>query len=324
MNKLTVFRRHLTVLRLVQPPFSYPSKARILERLRQEDLESVSARTFERDIREIESYYGIKVAHCRRHRGYFLDQSEDEDLSNFRQFFQLLERSERLAFLTHSSDALRASKYLLLEESQAQPGLQHLPVLWNALRTQRKISFGYQTFQNALPKPYRIDPLVLLEYRNRWYLAAWDAADQRFKTFGLERMQDPQLTQVPVQQDRRAEFLLLKQDALGVFIGPDHEVAEVVLRVDGTMVPYIKTVPLHHSQTITAEDEKGMTLSLQVVLNPELESAILSYGEHVEVLEPLALRERIRDRVKGLASRYENEIISEKASTSPPFGGAGH
>ena len=134
MNKPNILRRHLTMLRLVQPPFSYPSKASILERLEQEDLDSVSERTFDRDKWEIQSFYGINITYCPRHRGYYLDQPADEDLSNFRQFFQLLERSERLAFLTHSSDALRTSKYLLLEENQSQPGLQHLPVLWEALR----------------------------------------------------------------------------------------------------------------------------------------------------------------------------------------------
>ena len=305
MNQLAILRRHLTILRLVQQPFLYPSKAKILNRLREEDLESVSKRTFERDKKEIENYYGIKITHCPRHKGYYLDQPEDEDISNFHQFFQLLERSERLAFLTHSSDALRTSKYLLLEENQSLPGLQHLPVLWEALRTQRQLTFLYQTFTTRLPKPYQIDPLLLLEYRNRWYLAAWDATDARFKTFGLERMQKPQLTQVPVLEDRQPHFLALKQEALGVYIGPDHEVARVVLRVDAAMTPYIKTVPIHSSQTITAETEAGIIISLHIIMNHELESAILGYGEHVEVLEPVALREKIKERVQEMMNRYQ-------------------
>ncbi|WP_114781222.1 helix-turn-helix transcriptional regulator [Botryobacter ruber] len=305
MNQLSILRRHLTILRLVQPPFSYPSKAKIVERLQAEDLESVSKRTFERDKKEIADYYGIKIERCPRRNGYYLDQPEDEDLTNFQQFFQLLERCERLAFLTHSSDALRTSQYLLLEDNQALQDLQHLPVLWEALRLQRQLAFGYQTFQTLLPKPYQVDPLLLLEYRNRWYLAAWDAADQRFKTFGLERMQAPQLTVVPVQEDRRPEFLALKQDALGVFLGPEHEVQEVVLQVDAQMAPYIKTVPIHHSQQVLEENENGMLLSLRIIVNPELESAVLGFGEHVEVLEPVALREKLRERVCKLAEQYE-------------------
>ncbi|QCR22110.1 YafY family protein [Pontibacter sp. SGAir0037] len=304
MSQLAILRRHLTILRLVQPPFLYPSKAKILERLQDEELDSLSPRTFDRDKRDIEDFYGIRVEYCSRRRGYYLHQPEDEDLSNFRQFFQLLERSERLAFLTNSSDALRTSKYLLLEESPNQQGLQHLPVLWEALRMQRQVSFSYQTFHSPKPKPYQLDPLMLLEYRNRWYLAAWDAVGKRFKTFGLERIQEPRLTAVPVREDRRAEFLVLKQDALGVYIGPDHEVADVVLRVDQIMSPYVRTVPIHHSQTVVAEDETGITVALRIIVCKELEAAILGFGEHVEVLEPVELRERIRERVQQMVSQY--------------------
>lgn len=304
MNQLTIIRRYLTILRQVKPPYLYPNKAKILERLREEDLESVSNRTFERDIQEIESYYGLRIEYCRRHRGYFLNQPEDEDLSNFRQFFELLERSERLAFLTHSSDALRASKYLLLEENQSPLGLQHLPILWESLLMQRQLAFHYQSFKTTLSKSYQIDPLLLLEYRNRWYLAAWDASDQLFKTFGLERIQEPQLTQVPVQEDRRPQFLVLKQNALGVYISLKDEVREVVLQVSTEMAPYIKTVPIHASQTVNKENEKGMVISLHIIINPELENAILSYGEHIKVLEPVALREKIKQRAQDMANQY--------------------
>ncbi|WP_205502513.1 helix-turn-helix transcriptional regulator [Rufibacter psychrotolerans] len=305
MHHHAIIRRHLTILRLVQPPFLYPTKAQIAERLREEDLENVSRRTIERDIKEIQDNYGITIKPCPRRRGYYLEQPQEEDLSNFGQFLQLLERGERLAFLTHSSDALRTSQYLLLEENQSQQDLQHLPVLWEALRTQRQLSFTYQAFGAVPAKAYQLDPVLLLEYRNRWYLAAWHEEDQRFKTFGLERMQAPQLTNTPVQQDRRAEFLALKQDGLGVFIGPEHEVTEVVLRVDATMAPYIKTVPLHPSQQVTEESSTGMVLLLRIILNPELESLILGYGEHVEVLEPKELREKIKQRVLRMAKRYE-------------------
>ncbi|WP_181307630.1 hypothetical protein [Rufibacter sp. XAAS-G3-1] len=79
-------------------------------------LEPISYRTFERDKKDIFNCYGVNITFCPRQKGYYLDQPTDEDLSNFHQFIQLMERSERLAFLTHSSDALRTSQYLLLED----------------------------------------------------------------------------------------------------------------------------------------------------------------------------------------------------------------
>jgi predicted DNA-binding transcriptional regulator YafY len=304
MNQASILRRHLCILRQVQPPFTYPSKLLILEYLLQEDLGFVSKRTFERDLKEIESYYGIRVCYCPRNRGYFLDQPVDEDLSHIQQFFQLLERCERLAFLTQASDVLSTSKYLLLEENGVLAGLEHLPVLWEALRSQRQLTFQYKTFQSDEVKHYQVEPLVLLEYRNRWYLAAVDIADDRFKTFGLERMKGPELTYETVRVNRRPEFLALKKDALGVFFCPEDIVERVVLKVSANRSPYLMTVPIHSSQKKLTSDKHGITLELMLIISPELEREILGYGEHLEVLEPRSLREKIKSRVQALLQQY--------------------
>lgn len=146
MNQLAILRRHLCILRQVQPPYHYPTKDSLLEHLEQEGIAAVSERTFEKGLKEIHNYYGVKITYCHRNKGYYLHQPKDEDLSDFRQFFGLLERCERLAFLTHSADALSAAKYLLLEDNQDFLSLQHMPVLWDALRSQRQLSFQYQAF----------------------------------------------------------------------------------------------------------------------------------------------------------------------------------
>ena len=303
MNQLAILRRQLYILRQVQPPFLYPNKQKLLAGLEQEGLEA-APRTFDRDKKEIEDYYGLRVEYCPRHRGYFLNQPKDEDISDFRQFLRLLERCERLAFLTHSADALNTGRYLVLEDNQAELSLQYLPVLWEALRTQRQLAFKYLAFQADATKEYLVDPLVLLEYRNRWYLAAWDVKEERFKTFGLERMQEPELTSLPVKSDRRSQFLALKEDALGVYVSPEDEVERVVLKVHPRRAPYIRTVPIHHSQKIVKEELDEFLIELQVVINPELEREILGYGEQLEVLEPGSLREKIQRRAESLLEKY--------------------
>lgn len=308
MNQLAILRRHLCILRQIQPPFLYPSKQKLLNRLEKKGLET-APRTFERNKKEIEDYYGLRITYCPQHKGYFLHQPEDEDLSDFNQFLRLLERSERLAFLTNSADALSTGKYLLLEENQAFLSLQHLPVLWEALRMQRRLTFKYKAFGADKPKEYLVDPLVLLEYRNRWYLAAWDPKEERFKTFGLERMTMPALSKQLIQKDRRSQFLALKEDALGVYVSPEDEVEQVVLKVQEQMVPYIRTVPIHHSQKILKEEADMLLIELRVITNPELEREILSYGEQLEVVEPLHLRKKIRERAEKLMKKY-SEIIS--------------
>jgi predicted DNA-binding transcriptional regulator YafY len=46
-------------------------------------------------------------------------------------------------------------------------------------------------------------------------------------------------------------------------------------------------------------------VTLQLIPNYELETALLALGEGVEVLSPKALRDRIKERVKATAARYK-------------------
>jgi len=304
MNHLSIIRRHLCILRQVQPPFLYPDKRKMLKILEEEDLGNSSARTYERDIQDIELYYGIKVRYCKKNKGYHLDQATDEDISEFTQFFRLLERSEHLAFLTHSADVLSTGKYLLLEDNQDSLSTDHLEVIWTALRSRRQLTFKYQPFGSDTSKIYQVDPLVLLEYRNRWYLAIWDPQDSKIKTLGLERMQKPELTDTPIEEDRRSQFITLKKNALGVYVSPEDLVEEVILKVQAAMIPYILTVPIHSSQTILKQHQDSLLINLKLIINPELEREILGYGEHVEILKPDHLREKIRTRTEKLLENY--------------------
>jgi predicted DNA-binding transcriptional regulator YafY len=45
-------------------------------------------------------------------------------------------------------------------------------------------------------------------------------------------------------------------------------------------------------------------IQLKVKQNKELEMLILSYGNAIEVIEPMSLRNKIKDIISGLYSKY--------------------
>jgi len=51
--------------------------------------------------------------------------------------------------------------------------------------------------------------------------------------------------------------------------------------------PYVITKPLHTSQQLLKEDDTGIMIRLDVVLNFELEREILGFGEGIKVIRPL-------------------------------------
>ncbi len=70
--------------------------------------------------------------------------------------------------------------------------------------------------------------------------------------------------------------------------------------------PYIRTKPFHKSQMVVEADQDGNTVfQINVILNPELEREILSFGEGIKVLAPKELVESIGKRIKAAAKLYE-------------------
>ncbi|WP_218127197.1 helix-turn-helix transcriptional regulator [Catalinimonas alkaloidigena] len=293
----------MLLFRLTSPPYTYPDKARLFDHLQQAGLE-VSETTFERDKKELKEEFGLQVRFSKPHQGYYLYRPPDEDVGDFHQFLELLERWERLSFFLQGN-VRQVAHYLQFEQHSELQGAEHLPLLWRALREQRCLRFAYQPFQQQDITERYVEPCLLLEDRNRWYLVAWSPKDQKLKTFGVERMRDPQLTEETFTQDRRADYRAQKAYALGVHFGADQHIERVVLRFATPMVPYLKTLPLHATQRVLADDEAGLTVELDLVLNPELERELLGYAEYVEVLAPQALRQRMAERLEAALTRYQ-------------------
>lgn len=309
MNQLSTLRRRLHLIRLVEAPFLYHTKKALVTRLQEHDVEAVSERTVERDIAAIGREYGIHIRLNRQRGGYYLDLPTDEDVADFDQFVQLLERRERLAFLTSAVESVRgAGRYLQLEQAPRFSGAEHLPVLWEALGSSRCVAFSYQKFTDDADTETqrRVEPSLLFEYRNRWYLDCYDLQSRQPRTFGLDRLHHLTLTDQPVQATRPGQRTTDRRHVIGVTSPANAEPERVVLRVQATEANYFKTLPMHSSQQILRETDAFTVFALTVILNHELEREILAFGELVEVLEPVALRERIAGRVKALQEWYAN------------------
>ena len=81
---------------------------------------------------------------------------------------------------------------------------------------------------------------------------------------------------------------------------PTAPIEEVKLRVSSSMLPYLRSLPIHRSQVIEED-----VITLHLIINPELKNRIMSYGEHIEVLSPVSLRESIKDRIQKMLSNYK-------------------
>ena len=152
--------------------------------------------------------------------------------------------------------------------------------------------------------PRTVEPGLVFEDRNRWYLAGWDQDIDKLRTFGLDRISDLTFTDRLVTVDRADAYRNHRQHVIGVTAPPDEPVERVVLRFTPLEGNYVISLPLHGSQRVLRNDGHGVEIELRVIPNFELEREILGYGEEVEVLEPPALRDKIAARLRKMGGRY--------------------
>lgn len=309
MKDSAKLRRQLHIIRLLDKPHAYPSLEKLCFHLSDHDIDSASTASVERDIRDIRADYDIAITYDRRKRGYFLDLPDDEDISNFRDYVRLLERRERLETLTQPGRSV--GQYLQLEHHDGGAasrfrGLDLMAPLWNALQRKAVVTFHYQNYTEKTGRQRHVEPGLLFEFRNRWYLDGFDLGPKGGpRTFGLDRMRDLVLTPQSIQP-RQIDYRAARRHVIGVTAPPDSPVERVVLRFRRPEAEYVLSLPLHHSQKTAGETPTHIDIELWVVLNHELEREIMAYGEEVEVLEPVELRGKIAERVARLGQLYEN------------------
>ena len=188
------------------------------------------------------------------------------------------------------------------EKNPFLTGIENLSVLYNYIVNKQVLKISYQHFTQG-EMVHIMHPYYLKQYNNRWFLFGITEQNKEVLTnLALDRIANIELADTPYIPNTSFDFEEYFDDVVGVSVPRSGEPEKVVLKISEKQYPYIKTKPLHPSQAELDKDNR--IIQLDVFLTWELESLILSYGDDIEVIEPISLRERIQKRVKNLLEIY--------------------
>lgn len=154
----------------------------------------------------------------------------------------------------------------------------------------------------GIGKIYRLEPLTLAVYRQGLYLFARDTAEDRVKSFAVERfIRFSRLRRLtftyPVDFDPRA----LVAHSFGITSGPPDDVAAVF--APGVAL-YVRERQWHPSQRCEALDDGSVRLHLRVNVGPEVKEWLLGFGPDVRVEAPASLVAQLADLHAAAAAQY--------------------
>ncbi|MCD9854525.1 WYL domain-containing protein [Epilithonimonas sp. JDS] len=182
------------------------------------------------------------------------------------------------------------------EENEFLKGLGFLNVLYQYISQNQSVEITYKSFKSDAESHFIISSYYLKQYNNRWFLFGWNHQFGNIQNLALDRIisiKNSKETFINNEIDFNEYF----EDIVGVSNNLEENAVKISIKLSDNILPYIISKPIHGSQKMS-----GNTLNLELKLNYELESLILSFGENMQVLEPVALVKKIKERVLKMSN----------------------
>lgn len=283
--------------------FKFASKKKILDFLNKKDF-NVSARTLERDIERIRADFGLEIVYSKEKNSYYIDEEKSIKVESFFKFLEIANIADILG--ESLKDSNKILDYVSFDDSKSFKGIENLKEILIAISQKRKLLFIHENFGRNTFKNYEITPLLLKEYENRWYVIGVPEKMNEIRTFGIDRITNLSLGKLSKLKSNLFKDQLKSFDNI-IGLGYNKSKPENIrLLVDGAHIKYMKSLPLHHSQIIHPENEKGQhQVDFILIPNYEFITQILKIGDEVEVIYPEVLKLEIKRILKKTINRYK-------------------
>jgi predicted DNA-binding transcriptional regulator YafY len=136
------------------------------------------------------------------------------------------------------------------------------------------------------------------------YLIGFDETVAAMRTYKVERIRGSTLTAERYAIPDGFDPDRWLAHSWGIWSSDTTATVDVQLRFDASVAQRVREAIWHRSQKLVELPDGKVELSLTVAGIVEIRPWILSWGDAVEVLSPLALRDSVARAVRGAAARY--------------------
>jgi predicted DNA-binding transcriptional regulator YafY len=184
-------------------------------------------------------------------------------------------------------------------------GIDRLGELYNAILYKKVLKVSYQPFEDENPYDVIIHPYYLKQYNNRWFLFGYNPEKEKHDwNLAIDRIVNVAEIKGKHEKNTEIDWSEYFEDIIGVTKPEKGKTEKIVLHFYGKTGKYIESKPLHGSQKANWLDKAVLEVSVEVMINYELERMILSYGESVKVFAPKRLSEQIKQRLILSTNNY--------------------
>lgn len=188
-----------------------------------------------------------------------------------------------------------------------QPGRReskaaHFSVIAAAVLKRNRLWIRHYNRADDRETEREISPQRLVHYRENWYVDAYCHMREGLRSFAVDAIRDAVLRDAHAEEISKSELDEHLASGYGIFAG--RKVEWATLKFAATAARWVSMQIWHPKQHARVEKDGSYVLEIPYADDRELVMEILRYGGDVEVIEPAALRRRVRDSIRRADERY--------------------
>ena len=192
---------------------------------------------------------------------------------------------------------------IVLEKIPA--GKHFLNPIIDAMKQNRKLVLTYRKFGQEEPYTITVEPYAIKVFKQRWYLLAKNYKRSLPTIYAMDRMLNVQETDELFEFPEDFSTERFFKDFYGVLCHADEEVERIVIRAYPPLTHYLRTLPLHHSQKELQSTPEYADFEFYLHPTFDFLQELFAQTHEVEVLEPLRLRNSMKEYLLKALKRYE-------------------
>ncbi|NTW32962.1 MAG: WYL domain-containing protein [Bacteroidetes bacterium] len=312
---------------------TYPTREDIIEKCEEKLDCKISLSTFEKDLYAMknnpEPGYYAPIEYSKTNKGYYYsDESysienfalKEEDIDAIEFATAMLQQYKKLPILEKYASAIdkimdvvnvrkilnkdEFTEFIQLENVITYKGNEYLETIINAIKETQVLIVKYRAFYSTKETVLIIHPYLLKENKNRWYLIGLNEKYKDISTLSLDRITSVEAvtnvkyTRTSFNPDEYYKYSI----GMNVIKGKPKQ---ILLEFAKEQAQYLITQPIHESQKVVKTTDTKITISLKVHPTIELISFIQNWGNHVKVIKPIELQNKIIEEYKKCLKLYK-------------------
>lgn len=214
----------------------------------------------------------------------------------------LQSRIDKLLASQHLGAGEAAQRIRLLSIASRRKNPRHFQTIAGAVLQRQRLRIDYYARDRDTTSSREISPQRLAHYRDNWYLDAWCHDKKGLRIFAIECIRAVEPLSKPAKSIAEATLNRELASSYGIFAG--QPLATAVLRFTEKRARWVAEETWHPQQQSQWLADGRFELRVPYSDARELLMDILKYGPDVEVTEPEALRESVRNLLKMAANQY--------------------